>query len=219
MSDHSIFDEDYFMRGVSSGKSLYSNYRWLPELTIPMAEKIILHCGIKRKDKILDFGCARGYLVKALHQLEYDVRGVDVSEWAIKNADKEVQNQCYLLQSDQDWDWIVRQRFDWAIAKDVLEHIEYVDLTINRLMAIVTTGLFVVVPLTKFDSGVKYVIPDYDKDVTHCQRHTLFGWAKMFARPGWRVEISYRVPGVKDNYWKPGWELGNGFLICRRIEK
>ena len=31
------FDEDYYERGAETGKSLYSHYRWMPELTIPMS--------------------------------------------------------------------------------------------------------------------------------------------------------------------------------------
>ena len=32
----SQYDEDYFLRGKQTGKSLYEDYRWLPELTRPM---------------------------------------------------------------------------------------------------------------------------------------------------------------------------------------
>ena len=38
------YDKDYFKNGIASGKSCYSNYRWLPELTIPMAYNIIKYC-------------------------------------------------------------------------------------------------------------------------------------------------------------------------------
>ena len=34
------FDEDYYERGAETGKSLYSHYRWMPELTIPMCHHI-----------------------------------------------------------------------------------------------------------------------------------------------------------------------------------
>lgn len=210
-----IYDEAYFLKGRKSGKSLYENYRWLPELTIPMVEKIVEHCGINRTDTIIDFGCARGYVVKALRMLEYNAFGVDISKWAIDNADKETKPYLRLTGKGSP---IVPEGADWIIAKDVLEHVPSIQLVIGTLMAATTKGLFVVVPLSRFDQG-SYVIEDYEKDVTHIQRYNLSTWMEMFLRPGWRVEASYRLPGVKDNYYRKGWERGNGFITARRIEK
>src|SRR5436305_1382867 len=84
------YDEDYFLRGKESGKSLYSDYRWLPELTIPMVCAMIRHLGIGPDDTVLDFGCARGYVVKAFQELGYIAYGYDTSEWAVQNADPAV---------------------------------------------------------------------------------------------------------------------------------
>ena len=213
MSDQ--YDADYFLRGKQSGKSLYEDYRWLPNLTIPMAERIVAHCGIHPVDRVLDFGCARGYLVKALRELGYAAYGFDISKWAIDNSDPSV--SYYLTRLPEiAFD---KEQYGWIIAKDVLEHVQYVEYAIQRLMAHASVGVFAVVPLSKFDNNGRgyYVIEEYEKDVTHCQRWTLQKWAGMFLSPGWRVEASYRVPGIKDNYYKPGWEYGNGFITARRI--
>lgn len=210
MSSGSQFDADYFLHGRTSGKSLYEDYRWLEHLTVPMVERMIAHLGIARGDVILDYGCARGYVVKAFRMLGYEAFGIDVSEWAIENADPEAKPYCVLANGTK------LGGADWVIAKDVLEHVHYVGGTIDDLLDAASKGVFAVVPLSKFD-GTPYVVPDYEKDVTHCQRCTLLTWAGMFARPGWRVEMSYRVPGVKDNYAR--YERGNGFITCRRIEE
>lgn len=212
MIDPNTYDADYYLHGKESGKSLYENFRWLPDLTIPMARAIVEHLGIERYQTIIDFGCARGYLVKALRFLGYDAHGVDVSKWAIENADIEVKKYCKLLKDDPVEHW---EDVDWVIAKDVLEHVEFVEQMITNLMDHVTKGIFVVVPLTEHDKFGKYVIEEYEKDITHIQRYTLPTWAKFFMRPGWKVECAYRLPGVKDNYKK--WEYGNGFITCKRI--
>ena len=39
------FNEDYYERGAETGKSLYSHYRWMPELTIPMAHHLARYIG------------------------------------------------------------------------------------------------------------------------------------------------------------------------------
>ncbi len=212
MSDQ--YDEDYFLRGKETGRSLYENYRWLPELTIPMAKKIVEHCGIKPGQKILDFGCARGYLVRALRELGFNAYGYDESVWATDNADSSVYHH---LTRIKELAFSQGTHYDWIIAKDVLEHIEYVDQTISALMKC-CDGIFAVVPLSRFH-GNNYVIEDYEKDMTHKQRLPLLSWANFFLRSNWRVECAYRVPGVKDNYFKPGWEYGNGFITARRIKE
>lgn len=202
-----IFDEDYFMRGKETGKSLYFQYTWKPSLTIPMAQTIVDHCGIEKGSKVLDFGCARGYLVKALRGLGYDAYGCDVSKWAIDNCDSEVKKY---LRNEYDG----KEKFDWIIAKDVLEHVEYVYFVIKDLLESAQKGVFVVVPLSRFDNG-KYVVEEYEKDITHKHRLTLTTWVGLFLKVGWKVEASYRLSGVKDNYAQ--YEMGNGFITARRI--
>ena len=46
------FDEDYYERGAETGKSLYSHYRWMPELTIPMCHHIAKYLELKETDKV-----------------------------------------------------------------------------------------------------------------------------------------------------------------------
>ena len=50
-----LYDEEYFERGIESHKSCYTNYRWIPELTIPLAFRLIEYLRISSSEKILDF--------------------------------------------------------------------------------------------------------------------------------------------------------------------
>lgn len=213
MSHPNVYDEDYFLHGKASGKSLYENYRWMPDLTIPMCQAIVDHCGIHKGARVLDYGCARGYTVRALRALGYDAFGYDVSDWAVCNADPEARPYMNLRALPDHEPYWRHHKYDWIIAKDVLEHVEFIENVIPGLMQ-VCDGMFVVVPLSKFNGG-KYVVPEYEEDITHCQRYPLHEWARMFMRPGWRVEAAYRVQGVKDNYAHH--KTGNGFLTVRRI--
>lgn len=204
------YDADYFLRGRQSGKSLYEDYRWLPELTVPMVARMISHLGIEPSDVVLDFGCARGYTVRAFRSMGYNAWGCDVSQWALQNCDeivKDYLNHTSLMSFDK--------MYDWVIAKDVLEHVPNVVDVIVGLLESACVGVFAVVPLSYAD-GDSYVVEEYEKDITHIHRLTLATWARMFMRPGWSVTASYRVPGVKDNYAK--YECGNGFIMARRLE-
>lgn len=208
------FDEDYFLRGKESGKSLYDNYRWLPELTVPMCQRMAEYCGISKGETVLDFGCARGYSVRALRGLGYDAWGVDISRWAIENCDPEIKPFVNLIKGAGSIT-LPHRRFDWIIAKDVLEHCEYVYDLVKMLSEITVKGMFVVVPLSRFRNG-RYVVEEYEKDVTHCQRLTLADWVDMFLHPSWSVEASYCVPGIKDNYRQ--YSRGNGFILAKRLD-
>lgn len=205
-----MYDADYYLRGKETGKSLYENYRWMPELTMPMAKAICRQLGIERlkhRYSMLDFGAARGYLVKAMRELGVDCLGIDTSEWAVANCDPEVTR--YMTCGTE------IPEVDWIIAKDVLEHVPYVVNVVQEMLEKARRGIFVVVPLSFVDGG-PYVVPEYEKDITHIHRLTLGSWARMFMCPGVEVTASYRVPGVKDNY--ASYWAGNGFITCKRLD-
>ena len=56
---------------------------------IPVAKDIIKYCRLKKGSKILDIGCAKGFLVKDLLNLGIDSYGIDISRYALDNSDKE----------------------------------------------------------------------------------------------------------------------------------
>ena len=74
------FDEEYFLRGEESGKSNYTNYRWLGDVTLQYAIFLVRHLGLNRYSSVLDFGCARGYLVKAMGMQGIRAHGYDISQ-------------------------------------------------------------------------------------------------------------------------------------------
>lgn len=209
------YNEDYYLRGKETGVSLYTDYRWLPDLTVPMAEAIAGHMGFKAEDTVLDYGCARGYLVKALRQLGYVAEGYDPSEWAVANCDVAVAEVVTHMRDH------ITKTYNWVIAKDVLEHVpfDYLEDAVQWMGEKARDGIFVVVPLSS-KLGLPYVVPDYEADVTHSVRWPLLAWNRLLRRvlgSGWIVGCQYRVPGVKDNYCTE-YPTGNGFLKALRVK-
>lgn len=207
-----LYDADYFLRGKETGKSLYEDYRWLPDLTIPMALSIMEHLQVDPRDTVCDFGCARGYTVKALRGLGIEAYGVDISTWAVENSDPEVRP---FLTHHLD------RTFDWVIAKDVLEHVplEMIHTVTGALMNAVHKGVFVVVPLSPWPDE-PYVCPEYELDKTHLIRWDLETWADLFRTHNSRmgapfvIEAEYAVKGIKENYSHI--KQANGFLTITR---
>ncbi len=203
------YDEDYFERGLSSGKSGYDNYRWLPELTIKFAYKIIKELNLREGDRVLDYGCAKGFFVKALRILDIDAYGCDISNYAIRNLDTRVREYCRLIKKDIPFN----HNFNWIIAKDVFEHLYENELE-DTLKKISKVGdkLFVIIPLGENE---KFIISAYDLDITHKLAKSRDWWEKKFKKCGWKVDkFSYLINGMKDN-WKK-YSEGNGFFFLKK---
>lgn len=200
------FGADYYERGIETGRSGYTNYRWMPELTLRMAHHLIIGLGIKPTDKVLDYGCAKGYLVKALRMLDIDAWGCDTSEYALSQVPADVRDYCAPHN---------RSEFDWVIAKDVFEHIPKPEL--HALLEDITgRHMFVVVPLALPGGSGSYAIPEYGNDPTHVIAQDLEWWGALFRRTGWSVtDADYRFQGIKEN-WRKRHVLGNGFFVLER---
>lgn len=204
------YDEDYYERGIESGKSCYSNYRWLPDLTIPMAMVLVDALGIRPRQRVLDFGCAKGFTVKALRILRRDAFGIDVSPYAVSQADRDIAPHVSLV-DDLD-SWSLTRRFDHVIAKDVLEHVPYevMDDTIQAISRM-TDSFMVVVPLGR--EG-RFVIEAYERDVTHIVREDALWWLEQLERHFVDVAWQHHIDGLKDNWHRVN-PKGNAVFIAR----
>ena len=72
--------------------------RWLP-----VASDIIAHFGLKPGMRVLDIGCAKGFLVKDFMRAEPELEafGVDISEYALKHCEDEVVGRLHLGSADE----------------------------------------------------------------------------------------------------------------------
>ena len=66
----------------------------------PVASDIVRHFGLKPGDRVLDVGCAKGFLVKDLLALGIDAYGIDVSHYALMHCEPEVVGRLQLGSAD-----------------------------------------------------------------------------------------------------------------------
>lgn len=89
---------DYFdgSRDYGYGGFRYDG-RW-----VPIAEDIVKHFGLKAGDRVLDVGCAKGFLVKDLMKVcpGLEVFGLDISEYALMHCEPEVIGRLHLGSAD-----------------------------------------------------------------------------------------------------------------------
>ena len=207
------YDRDYFENGIVNGVSGYMNYSWMPELTLRMVHFMIKHLPLLPGQTILDYGCAKGYMVKALRILEHEAHGVDISGYAISNADGSVRDYCRLISGGDDENLFDRH-YDWVISKDVFEHIYEPEL--GRLLETSiqhVDRIFSVIPVAVDDQCGEYLIPEYNRDATHVIAKSMSWWRNFFQSCGWEVEqMTNEFPGCKES-WTSRWKNGNAFFI------
>jgi ubiquinone/menaquinone biosynthesis C-methylase UbiE len=88
------FGREYFDGPREYG---YGGYRY-DGRWIPVARDIIAHFGLKPGDRILDVGCAKGFLVKDLRFAcpSLEAFGIDISEYALMHCETEVIGRLHL---------------------------------------------------------------------------------------------------------------------------
>lgn len=206
------FDADYYLRGVETGKSSYTDYSWKPDLTLPFARHLQWYLGLESKDVIMEIGAARGYLVKALRMHGLNARGMDISEWAVENCDPAVRE--YMSTEFVSGPMI----YDWIIGKDLAEHIALDDLKdlIPTWGKSARKGIFLVVPLTAY-TGSKYLRDEDEADPTHKVRFTLPDWLLFLQGllPQFNINGSYHIHGIKPASSQVSQSCG--FFTCTRV--
>jgi len=113
------FGEMYFDGPRDYG---YGGYRY-DGRWVPVAKDIIAHFKLKSGQRVLDIGCAKGFLVKdllgSLPGLE--VFGLDISEYALKNCPPEAVGRLHL--GNAECLPFPDSSFDCVIALDVLHNL------------------------------------------------------------------------------------------------
>jgi predicted TPR repeat methyltransferase len=203
-----LFDEKYYEDGIANHISGYENYHWMPERTIREATSIIEKIEF---NTVLDFGCAKGFMVYAMSLLGKDAYGVDISEYAVGAALPQVKDRLTVIETVDDIKTPSPSRYDLIMAKDVLEHIPYDVLPwmLKKFRAI-GKNILVAVPLGENN---KFRIRQYEMDITHIIREPEEFWLKALGDAGFKIKFfDYQMGHLKGN-WTKNHQFGNAFII------
>jgi SAM-dependent methyltransferase len=144
--------------------------------------------------RVLDVGCAGGYLGALLAARDYRVTGIDSPGAAASAFPESVE----LLEADLDLGLPpLRGRFDFVICADVLEHLRRPALLLRELHEALADGGRLIASLP--NSGHAYFrwnvlrgrFPGEDRglfDRTHLHFYTWRGWVDLFNSAGFRIE-------------------------------
>jgi len=207
-SPKNLFNKDYYENGVKKGISGYENYKWIPTRSIPEAITI---CEKINFTSVIDFGCAKGFLVHALNLLGKKAIGVDISEYALQHCLSSVKDKVFLLDKPLSETGLSA---DLLIAKDVLEHIpeEEIDEILSEFYKVCNQA-FLVIPLGDNDS---FRIREYEIDKTHVTKKDEEWWFAKIRKAGFKLEhFDYHFGNVKEK-WIPQYKYGNGFFVIKK---
>ena len=211
------YNEDYFERGLQLGISGYTSYSWMPELTLKMAKFLINDLKLENR-RVLDFGCAKGYLVKALRTYDICAYGYDASNYAISKVPKDIEKYCFCNSNAIIEEIINDNNIDFLIAKDVFEHLDETELLtlLSKLKNSRIKTVYAVVPLANRNDH-KYTVESYENDVTHKLRKTSHWWENVLkSELGFNISMSRMKHGpIKEN-WTKTFPNGNLFILLDR---
>ncbi|GAH77178.1 unnamed protein product, partial [marine sediment metagenome] len=144
----------------------------------------------KLRGKVVDIGCAMGYIVARLRKAGVDAWGVDVSRYALSHAPEEVKP--YLKLASADSLPFHNKEFDMAVSFSAFEHLPpaMVAKAIAEVVRVANRG---VISVTPGDD------PHFDEDVTH--------QTKQFSRSMNSVEPAGALVDANHSSWgnHPRW--------------
>ena len=118
------FNKDFFDGDRNNG---YGGYYYNERFWINVVPDFIKFYNLKDGDKILDIGCGKGFMLYDFKKANsnFEVQGIDISEYAIKNAKPEVKD--YLKIGDAKTLEYPDKYFDLAISITTVHNLELED--------------------------------------------------------------------------------------------
>jgi ubiquinone/menaquinone biosynthesis C-methylase UbiE len=175
-----FFDESYFSPGPKS--CFKCEYKWdMFKDTIYAEMRAILK--LKPK-KLLDVGCAKGFLCKAMLENGVEAYGCDISQWAIDNCEPEVKGRLRQFELDGKTPLpYADNEFDVVASSSLLEHIkpEYIEYAFREMCRVTSNWVCVAVPVSLTKDNMPW------GDPTHKCFMTLSWWIAE----AWKSKLLY----------------------------
>ncbi len=182
------YDADYFEHGVKSNWD--QGYHWHHFSGLFQETAAFLAECFPEAQSILDVGCAKGFLVRALREAGRECWGFDTSRWAVEHAEEAARPFIECAGID---DVRLERKFDLLVAFEVFEHLTEAQAAgfLKRARAAVNIGILATIPSYEGDTPPP---PDADdRDLAHVTIESRAWWHDLFLRCNWKQDPLHRV--------------------------
>jgi GT2 family glycosyltransferase/2-polyprenyl-3-methyl-5-hydroxy-6-metoxy-1,4-benzoquinol methylase len=172
------YDEYYYL--TSCGSPYVRGEYWLTFFG-NIADRIMKDINPK---KVLDAGCAKGFLVEALRDRGVDAYGIDISEYAISQVRVDMKNYCKVGSILEPFN----EQYDLIITIEVLEHLSAFE------------GRKAIENLCKYTNDIIFTSTPSDyKEATHFNVQPVEYWVEIFAQNGFIKDVEYDVSYITNH--------------------
>lgn len=168
-----IYDGKYFDFGITKERSDYS---W--ESKSPYFEAIFATFKNFQPKRVLDIGCAKGFLVSIFNAAGIEAYGVDVSSYAIENTPNNIRNKLFTLDIEKNRLPFENDYFDLVFGLEILEHLSRFDNLLQEVSRVLKKNGYVFFTTPTPNSW------DAAHDLTHINIHPRKFWVVLFETYG-----------------------------------
>jgi ubiquinone/menaquinone biosynthesis C-methylase UbiE len=186
IKDAKKFGWEYFdKKGVCYDGYSYDG-RW-----VPIAKKFVELYNLKKGDKVLDIGCAKGYMVYDFLDLGIDTYGVDISKYAIDCSPQEIKWRLKVADA-KNLEVYKDKSFDLVISINTIHNLPEVDCR-KALREIQRIGkkAFIIVDSWRSEEEKQRML---DWCVTGITLKGTEDWKKMFKEEGYTGDYYWFIP-------------------------
>jgi len=164
----------------------YNDCRW-----VTVARDIIQYYGLDKGSKVLDVGCAKGFLVHEMCKQGMDAYGVDISDYALASCDDSIVGRLH-KGSAADLSMFKVKGFDLVLSINTLHNLEeqHVIKSLSKIQALSREPSFVSVDAYLDEAG-KQRLEDW---VLTAQTYgTPEFWLDIFSRAGYTGDYAWTI--------------------------
>lgn len=165
-----LYDKEYYQSHC--GSEYIYNDEW-KKFWGNVADEIVRTLHPK---KVLDIGCAKGFLVYELRRRGVEAYGIDISQYAISQVDNSIKEYCRVGSALDP----IKEHYDLITCIEVVEHLNYTDskCAVKNMCAVADDILFSSTPF------------DYEEK-THIGIRPIEDWIREFYYHGFLHDINY----------------------------
>ena len=174
------YDKDYFESGNISNYKGYSNDPYYEKRASMFKEIFDIH-------RALDIGCAKGFQVLGFHKNGVEAYGVDISEYALSQAPREIGNKLKVVDLNSESLPFQSNFFDFVYCSEIIEHITALDNLLSEIRRVLQRekgNLYITTPEPNSPGAIN--------DKTHVNVHDFPFWEALLKKHGFqskRIQI------------------------------